>query len=166
MDEMATRQAQREQEAEERRAARKVGAPEPERSSSGAPRLNLARPGGGAGGGWRDRLANRDDSGDAPAPAADPAREEAPRRGGYLPPHLRNAGAGSGSAPPPRDSGASGDRWARREPAPREPREPAPREPAPREPAPREPAPSAPAEEKPSSGGGGKWVPRWKQQQS
>ncbi|CAI7678294.1 hypothetical protein N7533_002201 [Penicillium manginii] len=160
MDEMATRQAQREQEAEERRAARRGGAPEPERSS-GAPRLNLARPGGGAGGGWRDRLANREPAGDAPAPAADPAREEAPRRGGYLPPHLRNAGGGSGSAPPPRDSGASSDRWARREPAPREPT----REPA-REPTPRAPAPSAPAEEKPSSGAGGKWVPRWKQQQN
>jgi translation initiation factor 3 subunit A len=157
---MATRQAQREQEAEERRAARRGGAPEPERSS-GAPRLNLARPGGGAGGGWRDRLANREPAGDAPAPAADPAREEAPRRGGYLPPHLRNAGGGSGSAPPPRDSGASSDRWARREPAPREPT----REPA-REPTPRAPAPSAPAEEKPSSGAGGKWVPRWKQQQN
>lgn len=151
MDEMAARQAQREQEAEERRAARKAGAPEPERSS-GAPRLNLARPGGGAGGGWRDRLASREASGDAPAPAADPAREEAPRRSGYVPPHLRNAGGGSGSAPPARENGPSGDRWARREPV--------------RESAPREPAPRAPAEEKPSSGSGGKWVPRWKQQQN
>jgi len=143
MDEMAARQAQREQEAEARRAARKAGGPEPELRSSGAPRLNLSRPGGASGGGWRDRLAAKESSGEAPAAAPEAAREEAPRRGGYVPPHLRNAGGGSGSAPP-RENGPSGDRWTRREPA----------------------APAAaPAEEKPS-GSGGKWVPRWKQQQS
>ncbi|KAJ5224276.1 uncharacterized protein N7469_007779 [Penicillium citrinum] len=143
MDEMAARQAQREQEAEARRAARKAGGPEPELRSGGAPRLNLSRPGGVSGGGWRDRLAAKESSGEASAAAPEPAREEAPRRGGYVPPHLRNAGGGSGSAPP-RENGPSGDRWTRREPA----------------------APAAaPSEEKPS-GSSGKWVPRWKQQQS
>lgn len=143
MDEMAARQAQREQEAEARRAARKAGGPEPELRSGGAPRLNLSRPGGVSGGGWRDRLAAKESSGEASAAAPEPAREEAHRRGGYVPPHLRNAGGGSGSAPP-RENGPSGDRWTRREPA----------------------APAAaPSEEKPS-GSSGKWVPRWKQQQS
>ncbi|KAJ5086069.1 hypothetical protein N7532_010840 [Penicillium argentinense] len=144
LDEIAARQAQREQEAEARRTNRKFAGPataEPERAASGAPRLSLASRTGG-GGGWRDRLAAKEAAGGAAA-APEPAREEAPRRSGYVPPHLRNAGGGSGSAPPPRDAPPA-DRWARREPAPQ--------------------SSAPPAEEKPNSGG--KWVPRWKQNQS
>ncbi|KAJ6144209.1 hypothetical protein N7470_008104 [Penicillium chermesinum] len=132
--------------------------PVPEPTERTAPRLNLARP-TAAGGGWRERQAAKEAAGGAsePAPRRDlpvrePVREEPPRRTGtgYVPPHLRAGAAGSGSAParetsrdaPPRD-GPSADRWSR------QPRE----------------APSArPGESKPASSG--KWVPRWKQQQS
>lgn len=149
LDEMAARQKQREDEAEARRSARKLGggAPAPAPSSAEptertAPRLNIA-PRTGGGGGWRDRLAAK---GESAAPEAPPAAREEPRRGGYVPPHLRGAAAGSGSAPP---SNGPSERWSR----PREePREAAPA-----------PAPRA-EESKPSSGG--KWVPKWKQQQS
>lgn len=155
LDDIAARQKQREEEAEARRAARKVGgAPVPaaaeptEPTERTAPRLNLAsRTGGGSG--WRDRVAAKEASGGA-APAAEPTREELPARkagGGYVPPHLRaGASASSGSAPPPREAPASGptDRYV-----PRQARETS--------------APNA-EEAKPASGG--KWVPRWKQQQS
>ncbi|KAJ5121831.1 hypothetical protein N7526_008768, partial [Penicillium atrosanguineum] len=106
MDEIAARQKQREEEAESRRATRKTGG-DFESAERSAPRLNIApRTAAAGGGGWRDRLAARGDSVDsgapAPAPAPAPAREEAPRRGGYVPPHLRaGASADSGSAPPP-----------------------------------------------------------------
>ena len=144
LDDIALRQKQREEEAEARRAARKVGGPEPPTERT-APRLNLAGRTGG-GGGWRDRVAAKETGGAAPEPAREPAREEpAPRKtgGGYVPPHLRaGASAGSGSAPPSNGPSPS-DRWGSR-PA-------------------REPAP--PAEESKGSSGG-KWVPRWKQQQS
>ena len=144
LDEMAARQKQREDEAEARRNARKLGGGAPAPSSAEpertAPRLNIA-PRTGGGGGWRDRLAAK---GESAAPEAPPAAREEPRRGGYVPPHLRGAAAGSGSAPP---SNGPSERWSR-------PRE-----------EPREAAPAPRAEEsKPSSGG--KWVPKWKQQQS
>lgn len=112
-----------------------------------APRLNIAPRTGGSG--WRDRLASREASGgDAP----EPAREEVPVRktGGYVPPHLRaGASAGSGSPPPPpapREAPSNGpsERYV-----PRHAREP-----------------SAPKPEEPKGAAGGKWVPRWKQQQS
>ncbi|KAJ5807823.1 hypothetical protein N7474_009092 [Penicillium riverlandense] len=155
LDETAARQKQREEEAEARRAQRKTGpvaAPAEPTTERTAPRLNLA--GRTGGGGWREKLAAREAAGDAPsAPAAAPAREEAPRRtgGGYVPPHLRNAGASSGSAsPPPRESsnGPPSERYV-----PRRMRDPASEQ------------PSAPPAEEPR-GSSGKWVPRWKQQQS
>ena len=150
MDEAAALQRQREEEADARRAARKTGAPLPEPTERTAPRLNLARP---SGGGWRERQAAKEVGGGASEPAPtrelpvrEPAREE-PRRAGYVPPHLR-AGASSGGSAPPRDAppreGPSGDRWSR------QPRE----------------APSPQPEESKPASSGGKWVPKWKQQQS
>ncbi|KAJ5788699.1 Eukaryotic translation initiation factor 3 subunit EifCa [Penicillium paradoxum] len=165
MDEMAIKQQQREEEAEARRAARKSGFGEP--AERVAPRLNIAPRTAAAPSSWRERQAAKEAGGAAPEPAAPtpaPASAPAPAParkigGGYVPPHLRaGASAGSGSAPPP--------------PAPREPREPrealpreapterwAPRQP--REPSSQSPAPAS--ESKPAAGG--KWVPKWKQQQ-
>ncbi|CAG8130129.1 unnamed protein product [Penicillium nalgiovense] len=160
MDEVAQKQLQREAEAEARRAARKGGVEQPlERT---APRLNVA-PRTAAPSSWRERQAAKE-AGDVPAeptrePVRAPVREEpAPlRKGGYVPPHLRaGAAASAGSAPPP--------------PAPREPRE-APRESreapterwAPRQP--RESSSQSPAPASESKPAGGKWVPKWKQQQ-
>lgn len=135
-------------------------------------------------------MAAKEASGDAaesvpaPAPAAAPAREEpAPlRKGGYVPPHLRGA-ASSGSAPPARENGPSersdrferperndrferperNDRFERPERTertdrfvPRHLRDPSAATP--------EAPPAAKPEE--STPSGGKWVPRWKQQQS
>ncbi|KAJ6056578.1 hypothetical protein N7444_005676 [Penicillium canescens] len=103
---------------------------------------------------WREREAARE-AGGAPAPA--PVREEPPRKigGGYVPPHLRaGASAGSGSAPPPRE--------------PREPREAPTERWAPRharESSSQSPSPAPPASAPKAEGSGGKWVPRWKQQQ-
>lgn len=188
LDEIAQKQKQREEEAEARRNARKTGGayvPEPSAERT-APRLSLAsRPAaaaaGGGGGGWRDRLAAKEASGDAAesvsaaAPAPAPAREEpAPlRKGGYVPPHLRGA-ASSGSAPPARENGPSersdrferperNDRFERPERTertdrfvPRHLRDPSAA-------TPEAPPAAKPEESKPS---GGKWVPRWKQQQS
>ncbi|EPS28032.1 hypothetical protein PDE_02977 [Penicillium oxalicum 114-2] len=175
LDEIAQRQKQREEEAEARRNARKTGgaAPIPEPTSERtAPRLNLAsRPAvATGGGGWRERLAAKEASGATAEPVRrEPAREEpAPlRKGGYVPPHLRGA-ASSGSAPPARENGSSdrferperSDRFERPERTdrfvPRHVRDPAS--------ATSEAPPAAnPDESKPS---GGKWVPRWKQQQS
>lgn len=145
MDEMAQRQLQREEEAEARRAARKTGFGEP--AERGAPRLNLAPRTAAAPSSWRERQAAKEAGGAAPEPVAAPA----PARkvgGGYVPPHLRaGAAAGSGSAPPPpAPREAPTERWA-----PRQPREPSSQAPAPAS----EPKPAA----------GGKWVPKWKQQQ-
>lgn len=175
LDEIAQRQKQREEEAEARRNARKTGgaAPIPEPTSERtAPRLNLAsRPAvATGGGGWRERLAAKEASGATAEPVRrELAREEpAPlRKGGYVPPHLRGA-ASSGSAPPARENGSSdrferperSDRFERPERTdrfvPRHVRDPAS--------ATSEAPPAAnPDESKPS---GGKWVPRWKQQQS
>ncbi|KAJ5363827.1 Eukaryotic translation initiation factor 3 subunit A [Penicillium cataractarum] len=181
LDEMAQKQKQREEEAEARRNARKTGGayvPEPTTERT-APRLNLAsRPAAaaaaaaaGGGGGWRERMAAKEASGAAP----EPAREEpAPlRKGGYVPPHMRGA-ASSGSAPPARENGPSersdrferperSDRFERPERAertdrfvPRHLRDPSAA-------TPEAPPAAKPEESKPS---GGKWVPRWKQQQS
>ncbi|KAJ5106267.1 hypothetical protein N7456_002942 [Penicillium angulare] len=155
LDEIAARQKQREDEAEARRNARKTGAPAPggfggESSERTAPRLNLAsRTAPSGGGGWRDRLAAK---GESAAPESPPAAEEAPRRSGYVPPHLRAGAGGSGSAPPTRDPPSNGptERWT-----PRHARESSAQDAAP-------PAPKA-EESKPA---GGKWVPRWKQSQS
>jgi translation initiation factor 3 subunit A len=72
-----------------------------------------------------------------------------------VPPHLRaGASAGSGSAPPPRE--------------PREPREAPTERWAPRqarESSSQSPSPAPPASAPKAEGSGGKWVPRWKQQQ-
>jgi translation initiation factor 3 subunit A len=166
MDEIAIKQRQREEEAEARLAARKGGFGDSAERS--APRVNIA-PRTGAPSTWRERQAAKE-TGDAPAES--PAREEpAPARkigGGYVPPHLRaGASASSGSAPPPpAPREAPTERWA-----PREPRESAPREAPterwaprqPRESSSQSPAPSKPEESKPAAGG--KWVPKWKQQQ-
>ncbi|KAF9237898.1 hypothetical protein DTO013E5_4883 [Penicillium roqueforti] len=166
MDEVAMKQQQREAEAEARRAARKGGFEEPlERT---APRLNVA-PRTGVPSTWRERQAAKEAGGVPSEPAREPVRvpvrapvreEPAPlRKGGYVPPHLRTGAVPSaGSAPPP--------------PAPREPRES--RDTLPREApterwAPRQPresssqSPAPASESKPAAGG--KWVPRWKQQQ-
>ncbi|GLI78502.1 eukaryotic translation initiation factor 3 subunit A [Penicillium ochrochloron] len=160
-----------------------------------APRLSLAsRPAAaaGGGGGWRERLAAKEASGGAaPEPAAAAAAREEPaplRKGGYVPPHLR--GAASGSAPPTRENGPAersdrferpertersdrferperverSDRFERPERAertdrfvPRHLRDPT-------SATPEAPPAAKPEESKPSTGG--KWVPRWKQQQS
>ncbi|KAJ5893327.1 hypothetical protein N7495_005018 [Penicillium taxi] len=132
LDEVALRQKQREEEAEARRSQRKTVAyapPASESSERTAPRLNLpSRPAGGSS--WRDRLANKEASGESAPPAREPAprepvREEPVRRGGYVPPAMR-AGA-SRDAPSysrdsprdaPRDSRdrdapSSGERWSR-----------------------------------------------------
>ncbi|OQD72975.1 hypothetical protein PENDEC_c017G02842 [Penicillium decumbens] len=169
LDEIAARQKQREEEAEARRAMRKAGGGDLESAERTAPPLSVGQRtvgGGGGGGGWRERLAARESSGgDAPAPA----REEAPIRktgGGYVPPHLRaGASAGSGAAPPrpaPREISREAPREISRE-APREiPREaPSSERYVPRPT--REPSASKP--EEPKGAAGGKWVPRWKQQQ-
>ncbi|KAJ5688643.1 hypothetical protein N7462_003035 [Penicillium macrosclerotiorum] len=153
LDEIAIRQKQREDEAEARRSARRFGGPtSAEPTERTAPRLNLASRTGGSS--WRDRMAAKEATGEpAPEPSREPVREEpAPRRagGGYVPPHLRGA-ASSGSAPPPRENGPS-DRFV-----PRHLRDPSSSTPA-------APPADKPEESKPSTGG--KWVPRWKQQQS
>ncbi|KAF3004178.1 eukaryotic translation initiation factor 3 subunit A [Curvularia kusanoi] len=129
LDEKARIQREREEAAEAKLQARRTGgfrsevpdrtfsrgapaAAEPE--SRGPPRLALA----GGKPSWRDRMAAKDATGDAPAaPAAQPepvaapapAAEAAPARGGYVPPHLRGAG---GSAP--------GGGWREREAASRD----------------------------------------------
>ncbi|KAJ5911836.1 Eukaryotic translation initiation factor 3 subunit A [Penicillium subrubescens] len=150
---------------------------------------------GGGGGGWRERLAAKEASGGAaPEPAA--AREEpAPlRKGGYVPPHLR--GAASGSAPPAREDGPAErsdrferpertERFERPERAERSDRFERPERTErferperaertdrfvprhlrdPTSATPEAPPADKPEESKPSTGG--KWVPRWKQQQS
>ncbi|KXG53495.1 uncharacterized protein PGRI_005450 [Penicillium griseofulvum] len=161
MDEIALKQQQREEEAAARLAARKGGFDHPAERT--APRLNIA-PRTGAPTTWRERQAAKEAGGAAAEPTREitraPVRDEpAPlRKGGYVPPHLRSgASASAGSAPPP--------------PAPREPREP--REALPREApterwAPRQPRESSsqsPAPASESKPAGGKWVPKWKQQQ-
>lgn len=127
--------------------------------------------------------------GAAPEPAAAAREEPAPlRKSGYVPPHLR--GAASGSAPPTRETGPAersdrferpertersdrferperverSDRFERPERAertdrfvPRHLRDPT-------SATPEAPPAAKPEESKPSTGG--KWVPRWKQQQS
>lgn len=107
--EKARLQRQREEEAEARRAAKKAGAApfsrdapareEPSSSAGGPPRLALA----GGKPSWREREAMKaagqvppaESAAPAAAPAAAaPASEEAPRRSGYVPPHLRNRDGG------------------------------------------------------------------------
>ncbi|OGE49518.1 hypothetical protein PENARI_c021G02029 [Penicillium arizonense] len=153
LDEIALKQQQREAEAEARLAARRTGGGFAERTERTAPRLNVA-PRTAAPSSWREREAARE-AGGSPAPA--PVREEPARKigGGYVPPHLRaGASAGSGSAPPPRE--------------PREPREAPTERWAPRqarESSSQSPSPAPPASAPKAEGSGGKWVPRWKQQQ-
>lgn len=146
MDEIAARQRQREEEAEARLLAKKSGAPEPptraEPTERSAPRLNLA-PRTGGGPSWRERQAARESSG---APAEAPTEPEAPRRSGYVPPHARG-----GTDAPPSSSG----RYA----PPQRSSQPPPRAEPPQS------SSDKPEEPKPA-GSGGKWVPRWKQQQN
>ncbi|KGO75439.1 hypothetical protein PITC_081250 [Penicillium italicum] len=161
MDEIAIKQQQREAEAEARRAARKGGFEEPVERT--APRLNIAPRTTGAPSTWRERQAAKEAGGVPAEPTREPVRapvrapvrdEPAPlRKGGYVPPHLRSgASASAGSAPPPpapREAlprEAPTERWA-----PRQPRESSSQSPAPA------------SESKPAAGG--KWVPKWKQQQ-
>ncbi|KAL1613092.1 eukaryotic translation initiation factor 3 subunit A [Paraconiothyrium brasiliense] len=118
--EKARLQRQREEEAEARRAAKKSGAApfsrdapardapareEPSSSAGGPPRLALA----GNKPTWREREAMKAagqlppteapaPAPAAPAPAPAPAAEEAPRRSGYVPPHLRNRDGGDAPA--------------------------------------------------------------------
>lgn len=115
LDEQAARQRQREIEAEERRAARKTGAPmeprAPVRASSPertAPRIPLVAPTGG-GSSWRERQRAKEASGAAETSAestAPPTESAPPKKTGYVPPHLRS-----------RDDSAnrSGDSLPRRE---------------------------------------------------
>ncbi|KAL4904576.1 eukaryotic translation initiation factor 3 subunit A [Aspergillus multicolor] len=160
MDEMAAKQRQREEEAEARLRAKRSGAPEPFRAEPSraepsraepevrtAPRLNLAPRTGGAPS-WRERAAAKEAAGGAApaaasAPEAPKAEPEAPRRSGYVPPHARG---GSDAAPP------AGNRYV--PPSQRSSQPPS-----------RTETPQSSEEPKPlSSGGSGKWVPRWKQQ--
>jgi translation initiation factor 3 subunit A len=146
LEEKATLQRQREEEAEARRLAKKTApaaAPVSERPSfrdqpardqpspaaGGPPKLNLA----GSKPSWREREAMKA-AGQAPpasTPAAEPAtsappsQAEPPKRGGYLPPALRNRNAespaggwrereGSGRGPADRNespAAASGGRY-------------------------------------------------------
>ncbi|KAG9781565.1 hypothetical protein KCU95_g10912, partial [Aureobasidium melanogenum] len=99
------------------------GAPTPSESpaasAGGPPRLNLA----GNKPSWREREAAKAAGGAAsPAPEATrpaapaPAAEEAPKRSGYVPPHMRGASGAapsSDSAPP---AAAPRERWAPRTP--------------------------------------------------
>ena len=150
MDEIAAKQRQREEEAEARLRAKRAGLSEPPRTESEvrtAPRLNLApRTGGGLS--WRERQAAKEAAGGA-APEAPKAEPEPPRRtGGYVPPHARS---GSDAAPP------AGNRYV--PPSQRSSQPPSRTQTPPTSsPKPEEPKPLA-------SGTGGKWVPRWKQQQ-
>ncbi|KAL4792978.1 hypothetical protein BDV19DRAFT_367423 [Aspergillus venezuelensis] len=152
MDEMAAKQRQREEEAEARLLAKRSGAPEPTRAEPEriAPRLNLA-PRTGGGPSWRERQAAKEATGGAaPEPSPKAAEPEAPRRSGYVPPHLRNAsGAGAGEAPPPPSTG----RWV----PPSRSSQPPTRTESPR-------SSEKPEESKPAASGG-RWVPSWKRQQ-
>ena len=150
-DEVARKQREREEEAVARRAAAKVAPPtrapaeRPERAESPAagaapPRLPVKS------GGWRERQAAKEATGtpgsvpeEPAAPAATP--EEAPKRSGYVPPHLR------GDAPPHRESPKESPRESAREPSRDFTREPT-RESA--------PSPAADGDRKPA---GNKWVP-------
>jgi translation initiation factor 3 subunit A len=168
MDEMAIKQRQREEEAEARLAARKGGFGDS--AERAAPRVNIA-PRTGAASTWRERQANKE-TGGAPAESAPTRDEPAPARkigGGYVPPHLRaGASSGSGSAPPPpAPREAPTERWAPREPRDSSPREAPTERWAPRQPrasSSQSPAPASKPEE-PKPAAGGKWVPKWKQQQ-
>ncbi|KAJ9212483.1 hypothetical protein DTO166G4_5975 [Paecilomyces variotii] len=163
LDEIAAKQREREEEAERRRAMRKT-APAPtavaeppvraETAERTAPRLNLAPRTAAAGGpSWRERQAAKEAAGGAPeAPKEDvpPLR----RTGGYVPPHQRGAAA----SVTPRDAspanGGAPERYV-----PRHMRESSASQPPSRTQTP----PAASGDAKPA---GGKWVPRWKQQQS
>ncbi|KAJ5920126.1 hypothetical protein N7516_010984 [Penicillium verrucosum] len=164
MDEIAIKQQQREAEAEARRAARKGGVEEPVART--APRLNVA-PRTGAPLTWREREALKE-AGGAPAEPTprEPVRAPRPR-----PRRARPSPQGwiHSSSPAHR---CPRQRWIRPPPpAPREPREPRdalPREApterwAPRQP--RESSSQSPAPASESKPAGGKWVPKWKQQQ-
>ena len=146
MDEIAARQRQREEEAEARLLAKKSGALEPptraEPTERTAPRLNLA-PRTGGGPSWRERQAAK---GASDASTEPPKEPEAPRRTGYVPPHAR----GGSDAPPP-----SSGRYV----PPQRSSQPPLRTETPQS------SSDKPEEPKPA-GSGGKWVPRWKQQQN
>ncbi|PVI00718.1 hypothetical protein DM02DRAFT_614168 [Periconia macrospinosa] len=92
LDEKAALQRQREEEAEARRAAAKKSGYERSDSrdtpsAGGPPRLALA----GGKPSWRDREAAKAQSGPEPTQAAStPSEAEPPKRGGYVPPALRN----------------------------------------------------------------------------
>ena len=125
LDEIARKQAEREAEAEARRAARKAAgndsfarqpAPQMEQRTDSqeartAPRLPLQVKGGG----WRERQAAKDAGpGTSPAPTVEPTQtpvqDTVPKRGGYVPPALREGGAPSRG--PIRDSARDIDRGA------------------------------------------------------
>ena len=158
LDEVAKKQQQREEEAAARRAANKTAgptrsAPPPATEERTAPRLPL----GGKGGGWRERLAAKEAAGppaatpaaEAPAPSLSPAPEEAPKRSGYVPPHLRGAARGPGEAPPadaPRRTASPAD-MPRRTASPAD---------VPRREQTASPAAAPDGDKKPA---GGKWVP-------
>ncbi|KAJ9364590.1 hypothetical protein DTO280E4_1370 [Paecilomyces variotii] len=146
LDEIAAKQREREEEAERRRAMRKT-APAPaavaeppvraETAERTAPRLNLAPRTAAAGGpSWRERQAAKEAAGGAP----EAPKEDVPplrRTGGYVPPHQR----GAATSVTPRDASPANGGAPERTQTP----------------------PAASGDAKPA---GGKWVPRWKQQQS
>lgn len=125
LDEVARKQREREEEAAARRAASKTappareapvrGAAPPSSEERTAPRLPFVAKGGG----WRERQAAKEAGGavDSPAapegarkpsvsPAPTPAAEEAPKRSGYVPPHLRGDRPARPEAPPAEESRA------------------------------------------------------------
>ena len=132
--ESARKQREREEEAEQKRLERKQGgaAAAPSRtferplersseSAGGPPKLNLQSKTGEKLT-WRERealkaagqLPQTETAAPAPKPAAEPVKtEEAPKKGGYLPPHLRGktAGAESSSDAPKPAERAPSDRW-------------------------------------------------------
>jgi translation initiation factor 3 subunit A len=173
LDEIAAKQKQREEEAEARRAARKFGGAEPvgraearpENSERVAPRLNLAPRTGGATS-WRERQTAKEAS--TPEPAKEASTPEAPKEeaslprkaSGYVPPHQRQGAGAVGATPPRVASPANGGAPERYTPrhlreggAPQSFNRPSPVGTS---------SSDKPEESKPS---GGKWVPRWKQEQ-
>ncbi|KAL2853147.1 hypothetical protein BJX68DRAFT_265371 [Aspergillus pseudodeflectus] len=165
LDEMAAKQKQREEEAEARRLAKRTGAPEPAPRAAEpertAPRLNLAPRTGGGASSWRERAAAKEAAAASGAPVSAPAAPEAsappaaaaPREepqplrktGGYVPPHMRGSSGAAPAAPP-------ADRYV---PPSRSSQPPSRTE---------TPQSSSDKPEEPKSSGG-KWVPRWRQQQ-
>ncbi|PTU23358.1 hypothetical protein P175DRAFT_0432892 [Aspergillus ochraceoroseus IBT 24754] len=168
LDEIAARQKQREEEAEARRLTKRTGAPEPTPAPAPAPaparaepertapRLNLA-PRSGGGLSWREREAAKAAAGTTDTPKEEPQtapQAAAPRRtgGSYVPPHRSGSGASPAAAP----SNGPSERYVSRQMRDSGASQP-----------PSRTQPSQSTSDKPEEAkSSGKWVPRWKQQQS